>query len=240
MANEKLQLTIETTTTGDASVDKLAASMNKVISIADKTGDSAANAATKISSGFQSSVPHIAAASGAIREFEGNLPIRAVERFLSTTLGLGSVLESAFPVVGAIALGGVLTETYGKFDLMKKAQASLAEQTKSLDQQYAILGSQLQRLNIEKMTADFGKLAGAKLAGFYTDGDLASDKANITYLAGLIKRTQDQINGEGNIKGFFANPLKAANPFLLGQMIGEVGIPGISTGLIGAQKLDIQ
>jgi hypothetical protein len=64
--------------------------------------------------GMGHAVPEIAAASGAIREFEGNLPIRAVERFLSTTLGLGPALAAAFPVVGAIALAGVLKEGVDK------------------------------------------------------------------------------------------------------------------------------
>lgn len=65
-------------------------------------------------------VPQFAAASGALRELEGNFDhnIRAAERFLSTTLGLGPILQAAFPVVGALAMGGVLVdigEKLGKF-----------------------------------------------------------------------------------------------------------------------------
>jgi hypothetical protein len=55
-------------------------------------------------------VPQVAAASAAIREFEGNLPIRAVERFLTTTLGMGPALQAIFPVVGAIAFGAAIFE----------------------------------------------------------------------------------------------------------------------------------
>lgn len=52
------------------------------------------------------------AASGAIRELEGNLEhnIRAVERFMVTTLKLGPVLQAAFPVIGAIAFGGMIVK----------------------------------------------------------------------------------------------------------------------------------
>lgn len=64
--------------------------------------------------GMSHAVPQVAAASGAIREFEGNLPIRAVERFLTTVLGLGPILSAAFPVVGAIAFAGILSEMLGK------------------------------------------------------------------------------------------------------------------------------
>jgi len=61
-------------------------------------------------------VPPMAAASGALREMSGNFDhnVRAAERFLSTSLGLGPVLQAAFPVVGALAFGGVL------FDLGEK------------------------------------------------------------------------------------------------------------------------
>jgi uncharacterized coiled-coil protein SlyX len=57
-------------------------------------------------------VPQFAAASGALRELQGNFDhnIRAGERFLTTTLGLGPALEAAFPVVGALALVGILFE----------------------------------------------------------------------------------------------------------------------------------
>lgn len=56
------------------------------------------------------------AASGAIRELEGNFTnnIRAVERFLSTTLKLGPIIQAAFPLVGGIAFLGLLAETSKK------------------------------------------------------------------------------------------------------------------------------
>ena len=65
-------------------------------------------------------VPQVAAASAAIREFEGSLPIRAVERFLSQTLGLGPILQAAFPVLGAIAFGEVILQTAGKLHSVYK------------------------------------------------------------------------------------------------------------------------
>jgi hypothetical protein len=54
----------------------------------------------------------MAAASGALREMSGNFDhnVRAAERFLSTSLGLGPVLQAAFPLVGALAFGGVLVD----------------------------------------------------------------------------------------------------------------------------------
>jgi hypothetical protein len=59
-------------------------------------------------------VSEVQAASGAIRVLEGALPIRAVERFAVTSLGLGPILQAAFPIVGAVAFGEVMVETYDK------------------------------------------------------------------------------------------------------------------------------
>ncbi len=50
------------------------------------------------------------AVSGGFQELEGRIPIRALERFLSTSLGLSSVLAGAFEVVGAVALLGIVVE----------------------------------------------------------------------------------------------------------------------------------
>ena len=65
-------------------------------------------ASERIGASFEHTVPRVAAASGAIREFEGTLPIRAVERFLTDTLHLGPALQAAFPLIGAIAFGEML------------------------------------------------------------------------------------------------------------------------------------
>lgn len=60
----------------------------------------------------ESGIPPMSASSAALRTLEGNFQhnIRAAERFISTTLGLGPLLEAAFPVVGAIALVGALAK----------------------------------------------------------------------------------------------------------------------------------
>jgi hypothetical protein len=58
------------------------------------------------------SVPQMSAASAAVRALEGNMThnIRAAERFISTTLGLAPLLEKAFPIIGAVALGAAVVE----------------------------------------------------------------------------------------------------------------------------------
>ena len=67
-----------------------------------------ANSVRQMGSAHAKAVPEIAAASAAIRTFEGALPIRAVERFLVQVLNMGPILQAAFPVIGALAFAGVV------------------------------------------------------------------------------------------------------------------------------------
>lgn len=71
-------------------------------------------------------VSSVQASSAAIRVLEGGMTgnIRAAERFIAIIPGLGRALQVAFPVVGAIALGGVLLKI-GKdvADFIEKARA---------------------------------------------------------------------------------------------------------------------
>lgn len=62
------------------------------------------------------SVSGVQATSAALRTLEGNMTnnIRAVERFLATTLKLGPALQAAFPLIGAAALAGFLVELTSK------------------------------------------------------------------------------------------------------------------------------
>jgi hypothetical protein len=64
----------------------------------------------KAGSAGHESVSGVQAASAAIRGLEGNFgtSVRAGERFLVTSLKLGPILQTAFPIFGALALAGVL------------------------------------------------------------------------------------------------------------------------------------
>ena len=57
-------------------------------------------------------VSEIQATSGALRVFEGSGGIRAAERFIATTLGIGTAMQAIFPIVGAIAFTGPRCQTY--------------------------------------------------------------------------------------------------------------------------------
>ena len=56
------------------------------------------------------SVSQMQATSAAVRSLEGNPGIRAVERFLTTIPGVGKALQTAFPVIGAVAFGAAVLD----------------------------------------------------------------------------------------------------------------------------------
>lgn len=84
------------------------------------------NPGEALGAGMHGAVPEVAAASAAVRAFEGTLSVRAVERFLTSTLSLGPILTAAFPVVGALAFGSVVLEGAEKLYKMAEAARNLS------------------------------------------------------------------------------------------------------------------
>jgi hypothetical protein len=77
-----------------------------------KMKDFAASARGNVNELSHASVSGMQSASAALRLFEGNLTnnLRAVENFVSKTLGMGPALKAVFPLVGGAAFGGLLFE----------------------------------------------------------------------------------------------------------------------------------
>jgi hypothetical protein len=121
--------------------------------------DGTASSVSRLSQEMESSVPKTAAASAAIRVMEGNLGnnIRAAERFVGSMPGLSSVLEGAFPVIGAVALLGVVSELIGRVAKFSSDAEELASQ-----------------LNIGWLDGAIGQLDGLKEAAEEADGQLAN------------------------------------------------------------------
>jgi hypothetical protein len=85
---------------------------NLTTALTRKTGavKAATNATTQLSSATKKGVSDLQATSGTLRVLEGNFGtnIRAAENFIVKVLGLGPIMRAAFPIVGALALVGVL------------------------------------------------------------------------------------------------------------------------------------
>ncbi len=77
--------------------------------------------------------------------------IRAAERFLGSLKGVGSIMQAAFPLVGGIALLGVMSEMIGKADKLREAYLKvkdapnqLAAGFQGLNQSLALTNAKLQ------------------------------------------------------------------------------------------------
>lgn len=153
----------------------------------------------------------MAASSAAVRLFEGNLSVRAVERFLGETLKLGPALTAAFPYVGALIFAGVLFETGEKVLAFRKKILDLPEKISGA---FRDLQNPLKRANDElQVTND--RLANdiAKLEGKHQNTlRLALDEARVAAdrladsldkdLSGLNKLLKE--NNISGLKGFLS------------------------------------
>jgi hypothetical protein len=134
-------------------------------------------------------VPQVAAASAAIREMEGNIPIRAVERFAVNVLGLGPILQAAFPVFGLIALGSIAVETGEKlfeaFDVGGVRARETAKDIRSVDDSLRTASTSLD-VQIDKLEQEQARLEKVPFNGTKLALDEASEAA---------ERLQGRLNG---------------------------------------------
>ncbi len=153
------------------------------------------------------SVTGVQATSAALRLLEGNITnnLRAGERFLANTLGLGRVLQTAFPIVGGLALLGVVTELvkrvgelYDKFKALQDAPSKIAEDFRRVSTSIALSNDEL-RLENDKLETAIAKLEGKPhnaLAEALDEARVAADKLSeslqkdFTDLNKLLKEDQ--------------------------------------------------
>lgn len=160
------------------------------------------------------SVSEVQAASGAIRVFEGALPIRAVERFAVTSLGLGPILQAMFPIVGAIAFGEVIYESFEKAEKAidgveqagARATAAWAAENNSL-----ILANDSLDLTNDKLDNTLAKLEHKPENGLQVALD--EDIKSADELSNTLQKAIDK-----------SNELITKNQVgLLGQIMGKAG-----------------
>jgi hypothetical protein len=112
-------------------------------------------------------VSGVQAASGAIRTMEGNLNhnVRAVERFLVTTLKMGPVLQMAFPLVGGVAFGAMVFEIGQKvadfFKEMRQGPERVRSAFRDLNAPLRLTNDELAVTN-DRLANDIAKLEGRR------------------------------------------------------------------------------
>jgi hypothetical protein len=124
-------------------------------------------------------VTSMQATSGAIRTLEGN-SIRAAERFLSDTLGVGKAMQAIFPIVGALAtveviahMGSEIGKLTGWWGGVSEAEKKATEEAQRLDEKIQSIGQHIQQLDLESFGIKFGSLAqkGQQLAQMQKTAD---------------------------------------------------------------------
>lgn len=125
-------------------------------------------ALTRQAAAAHGAVTEIQATSGALRVLEGSGGIRAAERFLTLIPGLGAALQTAFPVIGAIALASAifhisdgLSEVAEKWTLVgiseKFAKDAADDYAKSVDK----IKEKLASIDQANFTKAVGRVGGA-------------------------------------------------------------------------------
>lgn len=112
-------------------------------------------------------VSNMQASSAAIRTVEGNIQnnVRAVERFLTNVLPLGPALQAAFPVIGAVAFLGLVTELTKKanefFRDIREAPQRIATAFNASNAGLRLTNAELQVTN-DRLENDIAKLEGKR------------------------------------------------------------------------------
>jgi lambda family phage tail tape measure protein len=184
----------------------------------------------------QHAVTGVQATSGALRVLEGNMTnnLRAAERFIANTLGMGNALKAAFPVVGAIAMGGILFElkdkaeaAYETFKKMQEAPQRIAESFHGIAQPIAVANDEL-RVSNDRLENEIAKLEGKRENGLKLELDearLASDKLseslrkNVSEIAKLL-----QSENISSLKSLFTG--QASTSDIRDKIVGERGYGG--------------
>jgi hypothetical protein len=148
-------------------------------------------------------VSSVQAASGSIRILEGNVEnnVRAVERFLVSSLKLGPILQAAFPVVGAIAFGGIIAkigeEVYRFAKAAQDAPRIITQNFASSNSAMRLANDQLAlaNLRLENETAKLEKKPENHLAEALIASQIEAGKL-VESLERVSKAQQDAFKGQ--------------------------------------------
>lgn len=177
-------------------------------------------------------VTGIQATSAALRTLEGGITnnLRAAERFLATTLGLGEHLKDIFPIVGGIAFGGVLLQLgehagklYEKYKTLQEVQSKLAAGFEAINLPLEQTNAELQVSN-DKLDNEIAKLTGHPQNGLKLALDeaiVSSDKLSDS-LAKTFAAAERALTAKDSSVGFFGHILGKAETGFVGDDVKEL------------------
>ena len=131
--------------------------------------DKAAGATNRTAAGIRAvgtasehSVSQIQASGGALRTAFGEQSIRAAERFITLIPGVGTALQSIFPLIGAFAFVEMLDRVFQKSEKVTAAENEMASATKRADDAFVQAAQSIDKYNAKDIGRQFGAAAGAR------------------------------------------------------------------------------
>jgi hypothetical protein len=177
LASDSLKATLKAIATGElpqsAAATKILAEAQANATVAT---NALKNAQQQLAPAVQHTISDMTATSGVLRTFEGGAhgSIRAAERFIATTLGLGSAMQALFPIFGAISLievfGRMGKEAYELFQNvvnLKKVNEELDNLDLKLANDSKHLEDALERQRIKFIELTQGAVAAKKAEADY-------------------------------------------------------------------------
>lgn len=193
------------------------------------------------------SVGQTAAASAAIRTLEGgmNNNIRAAERFLSTTLGLGPALQAIFPIAGGIAFLGLIgrmAEKVGEladnWGGVKEAEEAALKALADADKAAVSQSQARAQLILRQQAAEAGLRAprqgrAAAVSAITDLGNLADAQARLNDLNDRIATAQRQIEADNLVQ---RSRQVGISPNSADLIAGALQGPSALSGMVGASN----
>jgi len=212
-----------------------ATAFNNIGNAAAGAGQQVNNLGNRVKTAQQHLVSGNQAASGFIRVVEGGMAnnLRAVENFLTRTLGLGPALQVLFPLVGAIAFAGLIIhlgeEVYAFFKKLEEGPARVANAFRILNAPLQLTNDEL-RVTGDRLTNDIAKLEGRRentLKLALDEARVAADKLSDS-LDKDLKEMNKLLSEEeiGRFKGFFTNT--GSTTWLKEFIGGKDGLGGVT------------
>lgn len=186
----------------------------------DKANAKLAQFGQKATESGHQTVTSMQASSAAIRLLENPMGnnVRAVERFISMLPGMGRALQVAFPVVGALAFGDLLTkmgtDAYEFFQKIEQAPARITKAFRELNEPLHLANDEL-ALSNQRLENEIAKLEGKHQNGAaeaLLEAKVAADKLADALDSDLSKLNK-LLSGEthGAIAGLFLGQLKTSD-----------------------------
>src|SRR5580658_620098 len=149
------------------------------------------------------------AASGFIRVAENGMAnnLRAVENFMTRTLGLGPVMQAIFPVVGAIAFAGLVVSLGEKvYDFFKKASEGAQRVNNAFREMIGPmrLSNDELRVSNDRLENEIAKLEGKRqnnLQLMLDDARVSADKLGDSLESNL--KSLNKLLKEENVSSFW-------------------------------------